>query len=128
MSSKSKTTLYIALSVIAVLIFIIYRVVGSGITGPLDNKFGDQHLKTVVSLLEMHKLRNGIYPDSLSDLKYIGDWDMLGIQNVDYFVNCEHTKYYVEVSRGWVAKPNLVMDSGFWQGTGYSETLQKCVK
>ncbi len=128
MNNKSKKLLFTALVVLAIFIFGIYKIIDSGITGPLDNKFGDQYLKTVVSLVEMHKLRNGTYPDSLSELKYVGDWDRIGIQNVNYYTNCVHTKYYVEVTRGWAAKPKLVMEVEFWQGTGYSEDLERCEK
>ena len=38
--------------------------------GP-DAMFGDQHLKTAVSLIELHKIRFGSYPRSLSELKYL---------------------------------------------------------
>jgi hypothetical protein len=39
--------------------------------GP-DNMFGDQHLKTAVALIELHKVRYGKYPDSLRDLRFTG--------------------------------------------------------
>ena len=53
----------------------IFAVVYFGAPGGrkmLDNEFGDQHLKTSVALIELHKVRYGRYPDSLSDLKFTG--------------------------------------------------------
>ena len=44
-------------------------------TEPLDRKFGDQHLKTAVALIELHKVRYGEYPETLDDLTYTGEWD-----------------------------------------------------
>ena len=32
-----------------------------------DNKFGDQHLKTTIALLELYKTRHGHYPNQLSE-------------------------------------------------------------
>src|SRR6266446_665348 len=57
-----------------------------GIRG-LDNQFGDQHLKTAVALIELHKVRFGKYPSSLSDLKFTGQWDQLALQRVRYYTN-----------------------------------------
>ena len=56
-----------------VLGFLILGVVRmSGITKVPANLFGDQNLKTTVALVELHKVRFGRYPDSLSDLKFTG--------------------------------------------------------
>jgi hypothetical protein len=86
--------------------------------------FGDQHLKTTVALIELHKVRYGKYPDSLSDLKFTGQWDQIALQSVTYYPNADRTAYYVEVERGWAGKPNLEMPDGFWKGTGYSASLK----
>jgi len=86
--------------------------------------FGDQHLKTTVALVELHKVRYGKYPDSLRDLKFTGQWDQLALQSVAYYPNAERNAYYIEVRRGWVGKPNLEMPAEFWQGTGYSRSLK----
>jgi hypothetical protein len=98
-------------------------IIDSGITSGPDNLFGDQHLKTAVSLIELHKLRYGKYPGTLGDLKYLGKWDPIALQGVTYTPNEDRTAYYVEVHRGWVGKPNSQMPDEFWQGTGYSESL-----
>lgn len=49
-----------------------------------DNKFGDQHLKTAVALLELYRVRHGRYPDRLSDLDFVGDWDRIALNSVAY--------------------------------------------
>ncbi len=38
-----------------------------------DAKFGDQHFKTAIALIELHKVRFGEYPKSFDELKYTGD-------------------------------------------------------
>jgi hypothetical protein len=86
--------------------------------------FGDQHLKTTVALIELHKVRYGKYPDSLSDLKFTGEWDQIALQSVSCYPNADRTAYYVAIERGWVGKPNLEMPDEFWKGTGYSASLK----
>ena len=86
--------------------------------------FGDQHLKTAVALIELHKVRYGKYPDSLRDLKFTGQWDPIALQRVSYFPNADHSAYYIEVEQGWVGKPTLEMPEEFWKGTGYSPALR----
>lgn len=100
----------------------IYR---SGFWRGPDVMFGDQHLKTTVSLIELHKIRFGSYPRSLSDLKYLGEWDKIHTQSVRYISSKDQDKYCVEVARGWAAKPDLQMPEEFWQGTGYDSSLCK---
>jgi hypothetical protein len=89
--------------------------------------FGDQHLKTVVALLELHKVRHGEYPESLDDLDFTGDWDKIHIQAVVYCASAEHDSYFVDVERGWIGKPSLNFGEDFWQGTGYDPTLEPCM-
>jgi predicted PurR-regulated permease PerM len=59
--------------------FVIRYVVATGITRTVDNQFGDQHLKTAVALIELHKVRYGRYPDSLRDLRFTGSWDAIAL-------------------------------------------------
>ena len=96
----------------------------SGVTKGADNLFGDQELKTAVALLELHKVRFGKYPSSLSDLKFTGAWDPIALQNVSYYPNADRTAYYIEVRRGWIGKPDLKMPDEFWRGTGYDPSLK----
>jgi len=102
----------------------VRSVIRSGITKGPDNMFGDQHLKTTVALIELHKVRFGQYPGSLSDLKFTGQWDQIALQSVRYYPNADRTAYYVEVERGWVGKPDLEMSDEFWHGTGYTKNLR----
>ena len=90
----------------------------------LDNKFGDQPLKTAVALVELHKVRYGKYPDSLSDLKFTGDWDQAALQRVRNYPNADRTAYYIEVKTAWIGKPELKMPEEFWSGTGYDSSLK----
>jgi hypothetical protein len=88
-----------------------------------DKTFGDQHLKTSVALIELHKLRYGSYPANLKDLKFTGEWDRIALQSVDYKAGDDRQSYYIEVKRGWVGKPELNMPEEFWQNTGYDRSL-----
>lgn len=101
-----------------------HSIIASGITRTFDNQFGDQHLKTAVALIELHKVRHGKYPDSLKDLKFTGQWDQIALQNVRYVPSPKRDAYYIEVERGWVGKPSFEMPPEFWKGTGYSESLK----
>ncbi len=102
----------------------IRSIIASGITKGPDAMFGDQHLKTAVALIELHKTRYGKYPDTLRDLTFTGQWDQIAIQSVGYYPNAERTGYYIEVQRGWAGKPTLKMPDEFWRGTGYSASLK----
>jgi len=104
----------------------IYRVLQSGVTRPMDNLFGDQHLKTVVALVELHKIRYGRYPKSLRDLRFTGEWDALAISSKSYCASEDGLAYYVEVQEGWVGKPDLHQAPEFWQGTGFKPDLGPC--
>ena len=104
--------------------FLIHSVIASGVIKGPDNMFGDQHLKTAVALIELHKVRYGKYPDSLRDLKFAGQWDQIALQSVSYYPNADHSAYYIEVERGWIGKPTLEVPDEFWRGTGYSAALK----
>lgn len=104
----------------------LFLLLRSGITGPIDNKFGDQHLKTTVALVELHKTRFGHYPQQLSDLRFTGEWDAIALHATDYCTNANQAAYYVEVRRGWAGKPTLAMPDDFWVGTGYDASLGPC--
>jgi hypothetical protein len=104
---------------------VAYRsIIASGITRSVDNKFGDQHLKTAVALIELHKIRYGRYPQSLRDLRFTGEWDQLALMSVHYYPSPNRDAYYIEVERGWMGKPTFIMPPEFWKGTGYSTALK----
>lgn len=113
----------IAIVVLAAIV-LIHSIIASGIFQGPDNMFGDQHLKTAVALIELHKVRYGKYPDSLSDLRFTGQWDQIALQSVRYYPNADRSAYYIEVERGWIGKPTLEMPTEFWKGTGYSAALK----
>src|SRR6266478_5811900 len=114
----------VAIVIIAGGIVAVRSIIASGITRGPDNLFGDQHLKTTVALIELHKVRFGKYPGSLSDLKFTGQWDQIALQSVRYYPNADRTAYYVEVETGWIGKPDLKMPDEFWRGTGYTMSLK----
>jgi hypothetical protein len=84
---KRRSTQFIILIVVAgsgALLAARAVIIASGITRVPDNLFGDQHLKTTVALIELHKVRFGKYPGSLSELKFTGGWDQIALQSVRY--------------------------------------------
>jgi hypothetical protein len=88
-----------------------------------DQKFGDQHFKTAIALIELHKVRFGEYPNSLSDLKYVGEWDQIALGGVRY--KRAGTGYELDVVRGWVGKPELRYPEDFWKGLGLVRSNMK---
>lgn len=125
---RAALVLFVAVIALALFLgsafFLIRAFVSSGITRSPDNMFGDQNLKTAVALIELHKVRYGKYPGSLSELRFTGHWDQIAIQSVSYYPSADRATYYVEVERGWIGKPDLVMPEEFWRGTGYSTALK----
>lgn len=106
--------------------FGVRAIIDSGITKGPDHVFGDQHLKTTVALIELHKTRYGYYPEKLSDITYTGQWDSIALNSVYYIASADLTSYYIEVNRGWVGKPKeLQMPDEFWQGTGFNKLLKE---
>ena len=81
-----------------------------------DAKFGDQHFKTAISLIELHKVRFGSYPETLKHLEFTGDWDDIALSGVEY--RRLEKGYELNLVRGWVAKPNASYPAEFWQGLG----------
>lgn len=88
-----------------------------------DEKFGDQHFKTAIALIELHKVRFGEYPQSLDDLQFTGDWDMMALSSVNY------TKldqgYDLDITTGWIGQPKLDYPKEFWQGLGLKNSNAK---
>ena len=81
-----------------------------------DAKFGDQHFKTAISLVELYRLRHGSYPSSLSDLDFIGDWDRIALSSVKYERLSDG--YELDLVRGWIGKPKVSFPPEFWKGLG----------
>ena len=81
-----------------------------------DQKFGDQHFKTCIALIELHKIRFGEYPGSLSELRFIGEWDQIALASVQY--KKVANGYELDVVKGWVGKPELDYPPEFWKNLG----------
>ncbi|SEQ81725.1 hypothetical protein SAMN03080615_02868 [Amphritea atlantica] len=88
-----------------------------------DEKFGTQNFVSAVSIIELHKLRNGEYPESLDDLEFLGDWDGIWLTAVRYEKNGSGYNLYLE--RGWAGKPSLEFPDKFKHGLGIKETNVK---
>ena len=89
-----------------------------------DARFADQHFKTTIALVELHKLRNGHYPASLEELQFAGDWDAIALGSVEY--RLLDTGYELNVRRGWVGSPPaLRYPPEFWNGLGLVRSNMK---
>ncbi len=89
-----------------------------------NQKFGDQHFKTAISLIELHNLREGEYPQTLDSLKYIGDWDIIIFSSVKYIKLDEG--YELNLTNGWLGKPEqLSYPDDFWKGLGLKKSNMK---
>lgn len=76
-----------------------------------DETFGKQNFVSAVSIIELHQLRNHIYPDSLDELEYLGDWDAIWLSAVRNERVEGGNNLYVE--RGWIGEPELKIPVGF---------------
>ena len=90
-----------------------------------DEKFGTQNFVSAVSLIELHKTRNGAYPESLDDLEFLGDWDGIWLTAVKYEKSDKGYNLYLE--RGWAGKPSLEFPIKFKKGLGIQKTNVKWV-
>lgn len=116
----------VALCLVAIALLGVYWFIKSGGTRPIDNMFGDQHLKTTVALVELHRTRYGVYPRALSELKFSGQWDAIALQAVSYCAAEDRQSYFVTVMRGWAGQPELTMPAEFWRGTGFNPRVGPC--
>jgi hypothetical protein len=89
-----------------------------------NQKFGDQHFKTAINLIELHKIREGEYPATLDSLKYLGDWDQMVFSAVEY--KKLENGYELNLVNGWNGKPKkLVYPKEFWKGLGIVKSNMK---
>lgn len=113
----------IRLSFIGVLLCLITALSSCAFQKDADQKFGDQHFKTAISLIELHKVRFGEYPASLKDLKFTGEWDQIALINMEY--KRLGNGYELNITRGWVGKPELKYPDEFWKGLGLMKSNVK---
>lgn len=86
-----------------------------------NQKFGDQHFKTAIALIELHKIRYGEYPGSLDSLTYLGDWDQIAFSSVRYTKHPDG--YELDLLNGWMGKPEeLEYPPEFWSGLGLKQS------
>lgn len=85
-----------------------------------DEKFGTQNFVSAVSIIELHKIRNGVYPNNLKELEFLGDWDGIWLSAVRYEINGDGYNLYLE--RGWAGKPTLEFPEKFRKGLGVKES------
>ena len=88
-----------------------------------DQKFGDQHFKTSIALIELYKVRFGEYPNSLSELKFVGEWDHIALGSVSY--KRVANGYELDVVKGWVGRPELSYPVEFWKNLGVVRSNMK---
>lgn len=91
-----------------------------------DVKFGDQNFKQSIALIELHKIRFGNYPNSLNELKFLGDWDKIYLNGVEY--KKLSNGYELNITRGWIGKPELSYPNEFWNGIGLVKSNIKLEK
>ncbi|MGI0119311.1 hypothetical protein [Zooshikella sp. RANM57] len=90
-----------------------------------DAAFGKQNFVSAISIIELHKLRNGVYPTTLKELEFLGDWDGIWLSAVRYEKSGDGYNLYLE--RGWAGKPSLEFPAKFKQGLGLKNTNVKWV-
>ena len=84
-------------------------------------QFGDQHFKTVIALVELHKTRFGEYPASLDSLKFLGKWDTMVFNSVDY--KPLDSGYALDIKEVWMGnQPELEYPPEFFNGLGLRES------
>jgi hypothetical protein len=88
-----------------------------------DAKFGDQNFKSSIALIELHRVRFGQYPATLSELKFTGEWDQIYLGGVEY--KRLENGYELNVTRGWIGKPSLEYPPEFWNGLGLVRSNMK---
>jgi len=94
------------------------------LTEHANEQFGDQHFKTAIALIELHKIRFGEYPASLDSLKFVGEWDKIIWSSVRY--EKLDSGYSLDLVNGWMGKPKtLEYPPTFWKGLGLIRSNMK---
>lgn len=81
-----------------------------------DRMFGDQHFKTAIALVELHKTRYGEYPESLDDLTFVGSWDENALARVRYGKVGDGYTLVLAGNAGGASE--LEYPPAFWRGLG----------
>lgn len=84
-------------------------------------RFADQDFKKGIALIELHKIRSGEYPKTLSEINFIGDWDKSIIHALDY--ERQDSGYILNVIPTKLIKiDSLNYPPEFYQGLGLIES------
>ena len=104
--------------IVATILIISFTRCGLGkFNGDANKRFGDQHFKTAIALIELYKVRYGVYPATLDSIKYAGDWDQMAWTSVEY--QKLDTGYVLNLTGGLLGMPDsLSYPNDFWQGLG----------
>ena len=101
-------------------LWIAVSVIGCNPQDQIDANFGDQHFKTAIALIELHKVRYGTYPEDLKGLKFTGLWDPIALSGVEY--RRLSNGYELNLTGDWVGKANVSYPPDFWKGLGLVKT------
>ena len=80
----------------------------------------DQRFKTALALIELHRVRFGIYPESLDDLQFLGPFDHRLLRGIRYEKLADGYGFHIAIPRG--SKPEMSYPSEFWRGLGIRST------
>jgi hypothetical protein len=84
-----------------------------------DAKFTDQGYKSMLALIELHHLRTGTYPATLSAMPFIGKWDQIYAQFVSYKLTDSGYELHVKNAS---SAASLHYPQEFWQDLGLVAT------
>jgi hypothetical protein len=78
---------------------------------------GDQQFRSAIAIIELHKVRYGEYPESTSDLRFLGELDQKAIGAVTY--QRMANGYRLDYTNGTMGEiPDLSFATGFREGLG----------
>lgn len=93
----------------------------------MQQMLADQHFKSAVGAIGLHKLRNGKYPASLYELKYLNPMDSTMFNFVEYksldsLYELNVKGEYPSLTGKEMNKINLKYPKEFWKGLGCSRS------
>lgn len=87
-------------------------------------QFADQHFKTAIALIELHHIRNGHYPVYLDELEFLGEWDKMIFNSLEY--QRLEDGYELNVHNNISGEEvQLNYPDRFWKGLGLKRTNVK---
>lgn len=91
---------------------------------------GDWEFKKAIAQIELHKLRNGSYPNSLSELKFLSPMDSSMFTNVEYtrldsVYELNLKMEFPSLTGKETKRINLQYPPEFWKGLGCARSNVK---